>query len=108
MAWLWFDPWCEEFLHVMGIAKTKQNKTKTQGIWDGNAVKLGYDDCHTTINVIKFIELKTKKKKIPRRAPWERAKYSFFPGEEPRPREAHGHIRGKWPSWIQTWTSRCP
>ena len=63
VAWLWFDPWCEEFLHVMGIAKTKQNKTKTQGIWDGNAVKLGYDDCHTTINVIKFIELKTKKKK---------------------------------------------
>ena len=24
-------------------------------IWDGNAIKLGCDDCGTTINVIKFI-----------------------------------------------------
>ena len=26
------------------------------GIWDGNAIKFGCDDCCTTINVIKFIE----------------------------------------------------
>ena len=25
-------------------------------IWDGNAIKFGYDDCCTTINVIKFIK----------------------------------------------------
>ena len=31
------------------------------GVWDGNAVKLGCDDCCTTINVIKLIE---KKKKV--------------------------------------------
>ena len=28
------------------------------GVWDGNAVKFGCDDCCTTINVIKFINLK--------------------------------------------------
>ena len=28
------------------------------GIWDGNAIKLDCDDHHTTINVIKFTELK--------------------------------------------------
>ena len=28
------------------------------GVWDGNAIELGCDDCCTTINVIKFIELK--------------------------------------------------
>ena len=32
-------------------------------IWDGNAVKLGCDDCCITINVIKLIELKTLKLK---------------------------------------------
>ena len=31
---------------------------KTLGGWDGNAIKLSCDDCCTTINVIKFIELK--------------------------------------------------
>ena len=25
------------------------------GVWDGNATKFNYDDCGTTINVIKFI-----------------------------------------------------
>ena len=25
-------------------------------VWDGNAIKFDYDDCCTTINVIKFIE----------------------------------------------------
>ena len=30
------------------------------GFWYGNAVKLGYNDCWTTINVIKFIEVKKK------------------------------------------------
>ena len=25
-------------------------------VWDGNAVKFGYDDCYTPINVIKFIK----------------------------------------------------
>ena len=30
------------------------------GVWDGNAVKLGCDDHCTTINVIKFIELKSQ------------------------------------------------
>ena len=30
------------------------------GVWDGNAVKLDYDDHCTTINVIKFIEKKKK------------------------------------------------
>ena len=36
------------------------------GVWDGNAVKLGCDDCCTTINVIKFItkSKKLKKKKV--------------------------------------------
>ena len=29
------------------------------GVWDGNAVKPGCDDHWTTINIIKFIELKT-------------------------------------------------
>ena len=33
------------------------------GVWDGNAIKLGCDDLCTTINVIKFIELKKKKEK---------------------------------------------
>ena len=28
------------------------------GVWDGNAVKLGYDDYCTTINIITFIDLK--------------------------------------------------
>ena len=28
------------------------------GVWDGNVVKLGCDDGCTTINIIKFIELK--------------------------------------------------
>jgi len=32
------------------------------GGWDGNAVKLGCDDHCTTINVIKHIEFKKKKK----------------------------------------------
>ena len=31
-------------------------------VWDGNAIKLGCDDHCTTINLIKFIELKAKKK----------------------------------------------
>ena len=26
------------------------------GVWDGNAIKLGWDDCCTIINVIKFTE----------------------------------------------------
>ena len=30
------------------------------GVWDRNAIKLGRDDHRTTINVIKFIELKRK------------------------------------------------
>ena len=30
------------------------------GVWDGNAIKLKCDDCCTTINVIKFIELRKK------------------------------------------------
>ena len=46
-----------------GHSKNKTKQNKNPGDWDGNAVKLGYDDCHTTINVIKFIELKTKRKK---------------------------------------------
>ena len=25
-------------------------------VWDGNAIKLGCDDCCTTMNVVKFIE----------------------------------------------------
>ena len=33
------------------------------GFWDGNAIKLGFDDCCTTINVIKLIELLKKKNK---------------------------------------------
>ena len=28
------------------------------GVWDGNVLKLGYDDDCTTTNIIKFIELK--------------------------------------------------
>ena len=31
------------------------------GVWDGNAIKLDCDDCCTTINVIKFTELKKTK-----------------------------------------------
>ena len=27
-------------------------------VWDGNVIKFGCDDCCTTINVIKFINLK--------------------------------------------------
>ena len=34
------------------------------GVWDGNAVKFGCDDCCTSINVIKFIKKKKKKKSI--------------------------------------------
>ena len=30
--------------------------TDVPGIWDGNAIKLGCDDCCTAVNVIKFIE----------------------------------------------------
>ena len=26
------------------------------GVWDGNVIKFGCDDCYTTINVIKFTE----------------------------------------------------
>ena len=33
------------------------------GVWSGNAIKLGCDDHCTTINTIKFIELKKKRKK---------------------------------------------
>ena len=33
------------------------------GLWDGSAVKLGCDDHFTTINIIKFIELKKKANK---------------------------------------------
>ena len=41
------------------------------GVWDGNAIKFGCDDHCTTINVIKFIELKknplfSKPEKAPR------------------------------------------
>ena len=25
-------------------------------VWDGNALKLGYDDCCTTINIVKSVE----------------------------------------------------
>ena len=32
------------------------------GVWDGNAIKSGQDDHCTTINVVKFIDLKKKKK----------------------------------------------
>ena len=32
------------------------------GVWDGNAVKLGCDDGCTSINIIKFIELKNNLK----------------------------------------------
>ena len=31
------------------------------GVWDGNVVKLEYHDGCTTINIIKFIELKRDK-----------------------------------------------
>ena len=27
-------------------------------VWDGSAIKLGCEDCCTTINIIKFIELR--------------------------------------------------
>ena len=30
------------------------------GVWDGNAVKLGCDDCCTTVNGIQFIKLKKR------------------------------------------------
>ena len=33
-------------------------------VWDGNAVKIGCDDCCTPINVIKFIKYLEKKKKV--------------------------------------------
>ena len=33
------------------------------GVWEGNAIKLGFDDCCATINVIKFIVKKLKKNK---------------------------------------------
>ena len=33
------------------------------GVWVGNAIKFGCDDCCTTTNVIKFIETKKRKKK---------------------------------------------
>ena len=32
-------------------------------VWDGNAIKFGYDDCCTTINVIKLICLEKTNKK---------------------------------------------
>ena len=34
------------------------------GVWDGNPVKLGCDDCCTTINVIKYVQLKKKKNRL--------------------------------------------
>ena len=33
------------------------------GVWDGNAAKLGCDDCCTAINVVKFIEYFKRKNK---------------------------------------------
>ena len=33
------------------------------GVWDGNAIKLGCDDCRTTINVIKFKKNVQKKRR---------------------------------------------
>ena len=33
------------------------------GVWDGNVIKLGCDDCCATTNLIKFIELKEKEKR---------------------------------------------
>lgn len=35
-------------------------KQNVLGVWDGNAVKLGYDDHYTTIDAVKFIQLKNK------------------------------------------------
>ena len=35
------------------------------GVWDGNTIKLGCDDHCTSINVVKFIELKKKKDNLP-------------------------------------------
>ena len=43
------------------------------GVWDGNPIKLGCDDHCTTINVIKFIELKSKNKQQPKKLS------NFFP-----------------------------
>ena len=34
------------------------------GVWDGNVLKLGCDDGFPTINIIKFIELFKKRKKL--------------------------------------------
>ena len=39
------------------------------GVWDGNAIKFGCDDCCTTINVIKFIKLFLKILHIAREQP---------------------------------------
>ena len=33
------------------------------GVWDGNTIKLGCDDCHTNINVIQLINVNKIMKK---------------------------------------------
>ena len=47
-------------LKNLWFPKTVREVGGALGIWDGNALKLGCDDHCTTINVIKFIELKKR------------------------------------------------
>ena len=49
----------EEYAHFCQTQDCSEIKSRA---WDGNVLKLGCDDCCTTINVIKLIELKTKPK----------------------------------------------
>ena len=43
-------------LKNLGLSKETGWGGGWAGVWDENAIKLGCDDCCTTINVIKFIE----------------------------------------------------
>ena len=67
---------------------------KRMGVWDGNAMKLGCDDLCTTINVIKFIELKKKKR--------GRGSRAFSPPHEDTVRRCHLDARkelSREPDW---------
>ena len=49
--------WTHRFWKIYGFQMTQVvGWEDALGVWDGNAVKSGCDDCCTTINVIKFIK----------------------------------------------------
>ena len=57
------------------------------GVWEGNVLKLGCDDGYTTINIVKFIELKI-----------ERNESSHRGAAETNPTRNH-EVKGSFDPW---------